>query len=233
MDDPVINGFAPFIWMALVALVVLIPGGLLLFGRGGPRDARGRRMFRLRPVRRLFGLLLILLAAVSAFLALTLVQFLRLTTDVPVASVSMREQAPGAFVVTTALSGSADRDYVLTGDQWQIDAKVIRWRLPALLAGAPPLYRFERLAGRYTDIRQEQEAPRSVHDLSDWPVPDLAVLRQVFPNWLPFVDVQYGSAAYMPMFDGARYQVYMDPRGAVVIRPGDTVTAEALKQRGW
>ena len=42
-----IYGFAPFIWMALAALIVLVPGLALLFGRGGPRDASGRRVFRL------------------------------------------------------------------------------------------------------------------------------------------------------------------------------------------
>jgi len=229
----VINGFAPFVWMALAALVVLIPGMVLLFGRGGPRDASGRRVFRLRPIRRLFGVLLIALAGVSAMLALTLVQFVRLTTDVPVATVTMHEQTPGQFLVTTDVPGKGERIYPLSGDQWQIDAKVVRWRLPAMLAGAPPLYAFERLSGRYRDVEQEKTAARSVHDLSDWPVPDLAQLKKVFPNWLPFVDVQYGSAAYMPMVDGARYQVYMDPRGGVVIRPDGQMTEDALRQQGW
>jgi len=229
----VIYGFAPFVWMALAALIVLVPGLALLFGRGGPRDASGRRVFRLRPVRRLFGILLVALAAVSAMLALTLVQFLRLTTDTPVASVQIHEQTPGQFLLTAEVPGKPERIYPLSGDQWQIDAKVVRWRLPALLAGVPPLYRFERLSGRYSDTAREQAEPRSVHALSDWPVPDLAILKRVFPNWLPFVDVQYGSAAYMPMLDGARYRVYMDPRGAVVIRPDGQATEDALRRSGW
>lgn len=229
-----INGFAPFVWMALAALVVLLPGLALLFGRGGPRDAAGQRVFRLRPVRRLCGALLIALAGVSAMLALTLVQFLRLTTDAPVARVQIHEQAPGRFLLTAqAPPGAAPRMYPLAGDQWQIDAKVVRWRLPALLAGVPPLYAFERVSGRYNDVARERSEPRSVHALSDWPVPDLAVLKRVFPNWLPFVDVQYGSAAYMPMLDGARYTVFMDARGAVVIRPDGQTTEEALRRAGW
>lgn len=229
-----INGFAPFVWMALAALVVVLPGLALLFGRGGPRDASGRRVFRLRPVRRLFGALLIALAGVSAMLALTLVQFLRLTTDTPVASVQIHEQAPGRFLLTAqAPPDAAPRTYPMSGDQWQIDAKVVRWRLPALLAGAPPLYAFERISGRYSDVARERSEPRSVHALGDWPVPDLAVLKRVFPNWLPFVDVQYGSAAYMPMLDGARYTVFMDARGAVVIRPDGQATEEALRRSGW
>lgn len=228
-----INGFAPYVWSAIVALLVLVPGLLMLFGRGGPRDPSGRKRFRLRPIRRLFGALLISLALVSGLLALTLVQFVRLTTDVPVARVSMHEQAPQSFMVTTDVQGMGERRYMLTGDQWQIDAKVIRWKLPALLAGVPPVFTFERLSGRYENLEQEKTGVRNVHDLSDWPVPDLATLKRVFPNWLPFVDVEYGSAAYLPMIDGGRYQVYIDPRGGVVIRPDGQATTDALQQRGW
>ena len=103
------------------------------------------------------------------------------------------------------------KQYVLYGDQWQIDARVVRWKLPALMAGVPPLYRLERLSGRYGDAAREAAATRSVHSLDDWPAPDLGSLKKSFPNWFPFVDVQFGSGAYMPLFDGARYQVFLDP----------------------
>ncbi|CCJ51715.1 hypothetical protein [Bordetella parapertussis] len=228
-----IDALAPFAWIGLAALIVLLPGLAMLFGRGGPRDEAGRRVFRLRPVRRLFGLLLLVLAGVSGLLALSLVQFVRLTDDKPVAEVMVRQQGDGQFQLATRTPDQRMRDYTLYGDQWQIDAKVVRWRLPALLAGVPPLYRLERLSGRYQDTARERSAPRSVHALDDWPVPDLAQVKRLVPNWLPFVDVQFGSAAYMPMFDGARYQVYLDPRGALFIRPADAATAERLKQLGW
>ncbi|AUL17648.1 hypothetical protein [Bordetella bronchiseptica] len=228
-----IDALAPFAWIGLAALIVLLPGLAMLFGRGGPRDEAGRRVFRLRPVRRLFGLLLLVLAGVSGLLALSLVQFARLTDDKPVAEVMVRQQGDGQFQLATRTPDQRMRDYTLYGDQWQIDAKVVRWRLPALLAGVPPLYRLERLSGRYQDTARERSAPRSVHALDDWPAPDLAQVKRLVPNWLPFVDVQFGSAAYMPMFDGARYQVYLDPRGALFIRPADAATAERLKQLGW
>ncbi|AOB28908.1 MULTISPECIES: hypothetical protein [Bordetella] len=228
-----IDALAPFAWIGLAALVVLLPGLVMLFGRGGPRDEAGRRVFRLRPVRRLFGLLLLALAGVSGLLALSLVQFARLTDDKPVAEVMVRQQGDGQFQLAARTPDQRMRDYTLYGDQWQIDAKVVRWRLPALLAGVPPLYRLERLSGRYQDTARERSATRSVHALDDWPAPDLAQVKRLVPNWLPFVDVQFGSAAYMPMFDGARYQVYLDPRGALFIRPADAATAERLKQLGW
>ena len=228
-----ISGIAPFVWILAGAVIVLLPGLFMLLGRGGPRDERGRRMFQFRPVRRLFGLLLVALGCVSGLLALSLVQFFRLTADTPVALIEVRQQAEGQFLVHASAQGVGNKQYVLYGDQWQIDARVVRWRLPALLAGVPPLYRLERLSGRYQDTARERSATRSVHALDDWPAPDLAQVKRLVPNWLPFVDVQFGSAAYMPMFDGARYQVYLDPRGALFIRPADAATAERLKQLGW
>ena len=50
----------------------------------------------------------------------------------------------------------------LTGDDWRVEAVVLKWKLPALLAGVPPLYRLDRLSGRYDDPGQEMSAPRTV-----------------------------------------------------------------------
>lgn len=228
-----IEGMAPYVWIGLIALILFIPGLKMLFGRGGPRDEQGRKRFRARPVRRLIGLLLIALAGTTALFALSVVQFLRLTTDFPVAQVELRQTAAQQFVATASTPQSGTREYPLAGDQWQIDARIVRWRLPALLAGVPPLYRLDRLSGRYEDVSQERSAQRTAHALDDWDAPDLAHLKRRFPNWLPFVDVVFGSGAYMPMFDGARYRVYVDPRGALFVRPDDERTAAWLKAHGW
>ena len=228
-----IQGMAPFIWIGLLALILLVIGLKMFFGRGGPRDVQGRKQFRIRPVRRLIGLLVLALAGMTTLFALSVVQFLRLTSDVPVAQVELRQTAPQQFTATASTPKLGTREYVLTGDQWQIDARIVRWRLPALMAGVPPLYRLDRLSGRYEDVAQERTAQRSAHALDDWSVPDLAYFKRRFPNWLPFVDVVFGSGAYMPMFDGARYRVYVDPRGALFVRPDDERTAARLKELGW
>ena len=228
-----IEGLAPYLWIALAAVLLLVVGFKLVFGRGGPRDERGRRMFRVRPVRRLVGLLMVSLALCAALLAVSLVQFLRLTTDVPIMTVSIAEIAPQRFMAATRTEAGETREYALAGDQWQVDARMVRWRLPALLAGVPPMYRLDRLSGRYADVEQERSQPRTVHALDDGEVPDIGQLKRKFPNWLPFVDVIFGSGAFMPMFDQAQYQVFADPRGALFVRPANEATATALKSRGW
>jgi len=221
--------YAPYLWIAAAAAVLALAGLSLLLGRGGGRDAAGRRRFRLRPVRRLVGLLATALAVVSALLAGSIFQFARLLGDEPVALVELSRQDERRFLATLRLPDAAARQYALNGDQWQIDAQVVRWRLPALLAGVPPLYRLERLSGRYDDLALEQSEPRTVHALGEGPVPSPGLLKRRYPRWLPFVDVAFGSGAYMPMFDGARYRVFLDPRGALFVRPADEATAARLR----
>ena len=61
----------------------------------------------------------------------------------------------------------------------------------------------------------------------------LAELRQRYPRWLPFVDARWGSGAYLPMIDGARYEVVFNPRGGLVARPADAASERLLREAGW
>jgi hypothetical protein len=220
---------APYLWILGFTVLVFLPGMAMVFGRGG-RDSHGHRVFRIRPIRRLFGLMLVALAGVSALLAASLVQFFRLTSDTPLLHISIAQRAPQQFVLTASTPDAQSRDYDLRGDQWQVDAQIVRWRLPALLAGVPPLYRFERISGRYQDPSQEQSAMHTAYAFDNSSMPDLTALAHRFPNWLNFVDVQFGSATYMPLSNGAQYEVFMDPRGALFARPEADKTATVIKQ---
>jgi len=227
---------APFLWIALVAFILAVPGGIMLFG-SGDGDGQWPPRRRFRPVRRMMGLLLLLLAIVTTLLAFTMYRYLQLFTDRPVALVELHQEAPQRFRATVMMSDVSGRDpgvrhYILHGDAWVIDARVLRWQLPAALAGVPSLYSLDRISGRYDDLEQERTATRSVHALHDSPLPDLFSLKRDFPRWLPFVDARYGSATWMPMFDKARYLVLFNDRGGLLARPADTRSAERLDELG-
>jgi len=104
-------------------------------------------------------------------------------------------------------------EFRLQGDAWQIDARVLKWKGPAVLAGLDSGYRLERISGRYEDIGAERSRPRSVHALSENPGLDLWELSRRYERWLPWVDARYGSATYLPMRDGARYRVSISQTG--------------------
>lgn len=218
--------------MSLMAWLLLVAAGCALMGLLLLRRSRRRR-----PVLPLMAALLFLtLALALSLLGLGLRQFQRLSADQPVALIGVAQLGEQHFRVGLEDGAGPLREFDLHGDQWQLDARVLRWQLPALVAGAPPLYRLERISGRYADITREREATRSVYALDHGAlrvVPDLFDLKRRHPRWLPFVDARYGSAAYLPMLDGARYEVLFNPRGGLVARPADAQTERLLDESGW
>lgn len=229
---------SPYVWTGAFALLLILVGCAYLFG--SRRSSRAPLRTRIRPVRRLFGLLVLVIGVLAAALAFSIYRYLQLFDDKPVAMIVLKQEGPQQFSATVTLNnhevvGAAPsvQTYRLSGDAWMMDARVLRWQLPAALAGVPSLYRLERLSGRYDDIRQEREAARTVETLHTESAPDLWSLKRRFSRWLPFVDAQYGSATWMPMFDGASYVVLFNDRGGLLAKPADTATAQALKARGW
>ena len=101
------------------------------------------------------------------------------------------------------------------------------------MLGASPLYRLDRISGRYADAAEESERERSVASLENNNPFDLLDLKRRFPQWLPWIDADYGSAAYLPLVDGGSYRVSLSPAGGLVARPADAQTAQKLKEAGW
>jgi hypothetical protein len=99
--------------------------------------------------------------------------------------------------------------------------------------GAEPLFRIDRLSGRYRDANQAAATNPSVVDLGGESTLDLWQLKRQFPHWLPWIDADYGSAAYLPLVDGANYRVTLSMVGGLVARPADAASAEKLKAAGW
>ena len=209
-------------WLWVVAAALLLVGAWAWLYR-----ARGVARFALRTL----GTVLVVAALGLAGLGGLLRQYAWLLEDIPAATISLRELGPQRFQASLRLGDGPVREFTLLGDEWQLDARLIRWTLPAQLGGLRPVYRFERLSGRYADPLQEQSGERSVHDLREgW---DFWEFRQRWLAGLPIADARWGSAAYLPMLDGATYQVYVSPRGGLVAKPADAATERLVDEAGW
>ncbi len=149
----------------------------------------------------------------------------RLTHEEPVAEIGFRQLAPRRFQARLQPARGQGRLLELYGDEWQLDARVLRWSGPAQLLGLDTRYRLERLSGRYRDPVLERSARRSVHDLRPG---GPGRLFEPALRWLPWVDAVYGSAAYTPMTDGARYRVFM-ARSGLVVRAANAAARAALE----
>lgn len=178
------------------------------------------------------GLLLLLCVALTLLLAGTgaaLRGYRLLGEETRVIAIDAQRIAPQRWQLTLNWPDGRTRQVALDGDDWRVEAVVLKWKLPALLAGVPPLYRLDRLSGRYDDTRQEISAPRSAIDLDGTGAFDLLDLKRKYPRWLPEVDTVFGSGAYLPLVDGGHYTVSLMRTGALVARP-DEATRRKINQ---
>jgi len=129
------------------------------------------------------------------------------------------------------IAGEADRFFSLNGDEWQMDARVVNWKPPATLLGLDPIYQLERLSGRYASVDDERSEQRTVHALSGDNALDVWRVARRFPRLMPGVDAYYGTATYVPMANGARYEVTMT-RTALIARPVNDAARDAVGDWG-
>ena len=152
-----------------------------------------------------------------------------LSGEAPVIDIDAHILSPQRWALTLTWPDGSTRQAELYGDDWRIEAVVLKWKLPALLAGLPPLYRLDRLSGRYDDPAQELSAPRTVISFDEAGAFDLLNLKRRYPQWLPEVDTVYGSGAYLPLVDQGHYRISLLRAGALVARP-DEATQKRIGQ---
>lgn len=172
-----------------------------------------------------------LMLAGCIFAAFTLVDvwsYKQLEKEEPLATLSIYQLGDQSYDITLADSTGIEQRFKLTGDQWQLDARLLTWTGPFAAAGVKPLYRLDRLSGRYLSLEQERTAERSVFELSGSRWLDLWQMLYESGLWL---DAQFGSAVYMPMINGAVFAVHLTPKG-LIARPLNDV-AEAALQVEW
>lgn len=219
---------------AMLPAVAAAVFGLAALAQSFAVRRRWRARRRLSACHRGAWLALLLAAALlAAGLSVSLTGYQRLIAEAPVATIGVRAFAPQQFSLRVDLADGTHESVQLAGDEWQLDARVIKWTPRAVTLGAQPLYRVERVSGRWRDVTQAQAQPPSVAAIGGEGALDLWQLRHRFPEWLSWVDADYGSAAYMPMLDGARYEVTLAAGGGLVARPADAATAQLLKDSDW
>jgi hypothetical protein len=211
-----------------IALVIALFGGMLLI-------VACQRLLRARFVAAgstfVMGFLLLAIAGAFFLISLNLHTYARLTFERPVAQIVFEARAPQRYSATLMEMPEGQMQvFMLAGDEWQLDARVLKWKGWANLLGLDAQYRLERVSGRYRDLEQERHDERTVYGLAENPGVDLWEMSTRYPRWLPFVDAVYGSATYMPMADGARYEISITQSG-LIARPLNPAADTASK--GW
>lgn len=165
----------------------------------------------------LSGALATLLILVLAIIA-NLWTYTRLTHETVVGDIAFQQLSPGRFVATLTLPDEPERRFVLEGDEWQLDARVLKWEAWVNLLGRHTLFELDRLSGRYSDIQQARTNRPSLHPLRDDDWFDLWAWARRHPDFAFMVDAGYGSSVFLPMYDKAHYRVSLSTTG-MLARP--------------
>lgn len=167
--------------------------------------------------------------AFTACLALfDVLSYQQLMAEVPIATVSVFEKHDQHYDLTLATTDGVEQRFEILGDQWQLDVRLLTWVGPLAVLGNKPLYRLDRISGRYVSLEQARNAQQSLYDLNPSSGVDLWQVLQQVPLW---IDANYGSAVYMPMENGAVYAIHLTAKG-MNVRPVNSI-AERLLQKNW
>jgi len=217
----------------LTLLSALLAAAGLIFVAFGIKRFFQKRLLKASSLE-FTGVALLLLASSSFLLASNLYTYQRLVYEQPVAEVSFQQLAEQEFLTDIkSLDSSYQHTVNLRGDEWQLDTQVLSWRGVATLLGLDANYRLHRISGRYSDIEEERQRPRSVYSLVQDRVLvngeefDLWQLANKYQEWLHWVDAVYGSAVFLPMTDGARYSVAISRTG-LIARPANDEARKAV-----
>jgi hypothetical protein len=190
------------------------------------------RRFRLRHMsgglsHGISALVLFLIAALLFMLSLNLRTYQRLTDEAPAGELQFARVGPHQYNGVLTYPGGEVAYFPLSGDEWQIDARILKWTAMANLMGFDTAFRLERISGRYSSIEDERSQPRTVYELHPPNAIDLWELVHDYHRWLPWFDALYGSATYLPMADGALYAIKASPSG-LLARPLNQAARNAV-----
>jgi hypothetical protein len=183
-------------------LVIVIVGSLILL----------RTQWLMQWLKGSAGLLLIGLAVYFSLFALNLFSYHQLSRESAMATISFRQLGPQSFVATLSQPGNDSVDYQIDGDLWQLDARIIRWKGVFALLGFQPGYQFDGIHGRYLTLEDQQSKAASVHRISHRAI-GFDAWQSARDGWSMMIEAQRGSATFLPMADGAIYEVLLSSTG--------------------
>ena len=158
----------------------------------------------------------------------------RLTHENEIVEVLIRKLARQKYqlvLIYPQRAGQNDESeyYSLYGDEWQLDARVIKWKGWANVIGLDSYYQLDRLSGRYANIEQANTSPPSAHQLTGQQKGiNIWKLKNLMKSKLPFLDAYYGQSIFVPMRDGAKFSVSLSQAG-LVVRPVNAAAIQALQ----
>ncbi|WP_423896000.1 cation/multidrug efflux pump [Candidatus Pelagadaptatus aseana] len=157
---------------------------------------------------------MLIVSALSLLVAWDVYRYKEIEDGKSIATISF-EQLDDQHFQSTVVNRQGDESvYELKGDQWQLDVRIFKWSPAMASMGFKPGYRLDRLSGRYYSFEKERNAERTAYALNpSYLAIDVWALCQQFNQHLKWLETFYGTAAFVPMSDGALYEIVLTQSG--------------------
>ncbi len=203
--------------MGNLLVLLAIGSGLLslLFFIETFRAIRKKRLIS-STIRLLCALLSLSLAALFGTITIA-TQGYRALTHEEIAAVVKTEPLGGKwFMAYFKFPDGKEDSYKLAGDALYVDAHILKWKPIVNILGLPTTYELDRVAGRYTDIKDELSGTRTVFLISGDKILNMFNLRQRYLFLSPLLDAEYGSAAFINLEKPAKFEIRVSTSGLLI-----------------
>ncbi|TQV81293.1 cation/multidrug efflux pump [Exilibacterium tricleocarpae] len=208
-----------------IAIVFILLGLVGLLGAARVLLHRG---WLLGWLRGMLGLGILSVGLLIGLMAFDIFSYQQILTEKSLATISFEKVASQKYNATLVDGDGNEQRFELYGDQWQLDARLVKWSGALAGFGIKPGYRLDRISGRYFSLEDERNAKRSVYALTESPYGiDLWAWLNQSTSTLPWIDAVYGNAAFVPMEDGALFEVTLSHTG-LLARPLNDPAKDAV-----
>lgn len=159
--------------------------------------------------------LLAVVAALGGLGGLNLYTYQRFTQESVLGTLEFRDKGTDTYLVAWRPVQGQHKTFDLRGDEWQLDVRMIKWTDWLTFLGEDPLYRLDRISGRYVEAEMARRNLPDIEDLAEQRSVDVWEFARRSGDWLPGVDAAYGTSVYLPMDDGVAYEVSMTRTGLI------------------
>jgi hypothetical protein len=224
---------SPLAWYWVVAPLVVAVLAVVLFLRAIFHVAHGRLAHG--GFHATTGLVLALAALCAGLLVLNTQTYARLTTERPVADVTVAALHPALQTWRVTVRRLDETRIVTTcdiqGDEWVMSAAVQKWRPWVNIFGLDSTYTLDQMANKYFSAARGNGRRITACNLGGGTFPHFAPqLAQWLVSKARAGQRRFGSAVYMPLTDGAIYRVIMT-QGGLNAQAVNPIAVDAVRRR--
>jgi len=164
----------------------------------------------------IFAFLMLALSLLFGVITISIQGYNSFTREELAAYVEIIPLQQQSFTARIILPDGEEKQYVLEGDEFYLDAHILKWKSIANLLGIHTLYELDRVSGRYTGIEDETNKKRTVYSLGEKRMIDIFKMRLQYPFLSFLVDAEYGSASFVAVKKQRKLNVMVSTTGLLI-----------------